>query len=99
MGLLEEGEAGFTVGTAGIVAGGLSHYPEKVTGRVQVSCGNEPGRWHLMALSLSAGGAFQWLRDAPTPLNESEEQTFQQLITLAKQVEPGAHGLRDLPYA
>ncbi|HLS64660.1 MAG TPA: xylulokinase [Ruania sp.] len=98
MGLLEEGEAGFTVGTAGIVAGGLSHYPEKVTGRVQVSCGNEPGRWHLMGVSLSAGGAFQWLRDALTPLNDSQELTFQQLITLAKQVEPGANGVMFLPY-
>ena len=98
MGLLEEGEAGFTVGTAGIVAGGLSHYPEMVTGRVQVSCGNEPGRWHLMGVSLSAGGAFQWLRDALTPLNDSQELTFQQLITLAKQVEPGANGVMFLPY-
>lgn len=98
MGLIEEGAAGFTIGTAGIVAGGLSRCPDNSGGRVQVSCGNEPGRWHIMGVSLSAGGAFQWLRDALTPLNKSEQLTFEVLIALAKQVEPGANGVMFLPY-
>ena len=79
MGLIEEGSAGFTIGTAGIVAGGLSRCPDNPDGRVQVSAGNEPGRWHIMGVSLSAGGAFQWLRDALTPLNDSQKLTFERL--------------------
>ncbi|CAN5527726.1 xylulokinase [soil metagenome] len=98
MGLLEEGSAGFTIGTAGIVAGGLSRCPDNPDGRVQVSCGNEAGRWHIMGVSLSAGGAFQWLRDALTPLSDSQDCTFERLISLAKQVEPGAGGVLFLPY-
>jgi xylulokinase len=98
MGLIEEGSAGFTIGTAGIVAGGLSRCPDNPDGRVQVSAGNEPGRWHIMGVSLSAGGAFQWLRDALTPLNDSQQVTFERLISLARGVEPGAGGLLFLPY-
>lgn len=98
MGLIEEGSAGFTVGTAGIVAGGLSRCPDNPDGRVQVSCGNEPGRWHIMGVSLSAGGALQWLRDAVTPLDGDKPMTYGRLVDLAQQVEPGARGLLFLPY-
>ncbi len=98
MGLIEEGSAGFTIGTAGIVAGGLSRCPENPEGRVQVGAGNEPGRWHVMGCTLSAGGAFQWLRDALAPLNDSQPVTFQRLVSLAKEVAPGADGLLFLPY-
>lgn len=98
MGLIEEGSAGFTVGTAGIVAGGLSRYPDNPGGRVQVSCANEPGRWHIMGNANSAGGAFQWLRDSLIPLNDKEEVSFKTLVDLARNVEPGANGVLFLPY-
>lgn len=98
MGLIEEGSAGFTVGTAGIVAGGLSRCPDNPDGRVQVSCGNEPGRWHIMGVSLCAGGALQWFRDAVTVLDDERPMSFDRLVELAQQVEPGARGLLFLPY-
>lgn len=98
MGLIEEGSAGITIGTAGNVVGGLSTCPDNPGGRVQVSCGNEPGRWHIMGVTLSAGGALQWLRDALTPLNPAEKLTFERLVELARDVEPGAEGVLFLPY-
>lgn len=96
MGLIEEGSAGFTIGTAGIVAGGLSSCPDNPDGRVQVSCGNAPGRWHIMGVTLSAGGAFQWFRDALRSVDP--ELSFERVIELARTVEPGARGLLFLPY-
>ena len=98
LGLIEEGSAGFTIGTAGIVAGGLSRCPDNPEGRVQVGAVDEPGRWHIMGVSLSAGGAFQGLRDALTPLNDSQKVTFERLVSLAKGVEPGAGGVMFVPY-
>ena len=98
MGLVDEGPVGFTIGTAGIVAGGASHCPDNPGGRVQVSCGNAPGRWHVMGVSLSAGGAFQWLRDALGPASSADPVTYGRLVELAKQIEPGAQGLLFLPY-
>lgn len=98
MGLIEEGSAGFTIGTAGNVVGGLTSCPPNPGGRVQISCGNASGRWHIMGVTLSAGGALQWLRDALSPLTAPEAITFERLVRLARDVEPGAQGLLFLPY-
>jgi len=98
MGLIDRGPVGVTLGTAGIVAGGSDFCPENPGGRVQVSCGNAPGRWHVMGVSLSAGGAFQWARDALSPLAGDEPLSFGRLIELAKTSPPGAKGLLFLPY-
>ncbi|MEO3756396.1 xylulokinase [Streptomyces sp. B6B3] len=98
MGLVDPGPVGFTIGTAGIVAGGTSQCPDNPDGRVQVSCGNAPGRWHIMGVSLAAGGALQWFRDALGPADPDEPIRYQRLIELARDVEPGAQGLRFLPY-
>ncbi|MBQ0925492.1 xylulokinase [Saccharopolyspora endophytica] len=98
MGLVDAGAVGFTLGTAGIVAGGASSCPDNPGGRVQVSCGNAPGRWHCMGVSLSAGGAFQWLRDALAPATTTDPISFDRLIGLAQAVDPGSDGLRFLPY-
>lgn len=98
MGLIDPGPVGFTIGTAGIVAGGAANCPNIPSGRVQVSCGNGPGRWHVMGVSLSAGGAFQWLRDALAPVTTADPVSFEKLVALAKDIEPGAEGLLFLPY-
>ncbi|GGI91801.1 xylulokinase [Saccharopolyspora subtropica] len=98
MGLIDAGPVGFTIGTAGIVAGGAASCPDNPGGRVQVSCGNAPGRWHVMGVSLSAGGAFQWLRDALAPVTTTDPISFDKLVGLAKAVEPGCNGLLFLPY-
>jgi xylulokinase len=98
MGLIDPGPVGFTIGTAGIVAGGADHCPDNPGGRVQVSCGNAPGHWHIMGVSLSAGGAFQWLRDALAPATTTDPVTYDRLVKLAKEIEPGSEGLLFLPY-
>lgn len=98
MGLIEEGDAGFTIGTAGIVAGGLSSCPDSPTGQVQVGCGNEPGRWHIMGVTLSAGGALQWLRDSFAVLDTGVTVDFGTLVDLAREVPPGAEGVLFVPY-
>ncbi|HET6499859.1 MAG TPA: xylulokinase [Amycolatopsis sp.] len=98
MGLIDPGSVGFTIGTAGIVAGGTSFCPDNPDGRVQVSCGNSADRWHIMGVSLAAGGAFQWLRDALAPACAGAPVSFTDLVRLAGEVEPGSRGLLFLPY-
>jgi xylulokinase len=98
MGLVDTGAVGFTIGTAGIVAGGTSFCPGNPDGRVQVSCGNVPGRWHIMGVSLAAGGAFQWLRDALAPACTGDALSFDALVRLAGDIAPGSEGLLFLPY-
>ncbi|MBL8096802.1 MAG: xylulokinase, partial [Anaerolineales bacterium] len=52
-----------------------------------------PGRYHLMAVTLSAGGAFRWLRDLL-----GRAYSYDQLTALAAEAPLGAEGLLFLPY-
>jgi len=97
MGIIDTGTIGITLGTAGIVAGAADACPEDLDGTLQISCGNAPGRWHVMGVSLVAGGALQWLRDALRPL-VGEELGYPQLVDLARDVPPGSDDLLFLPY-
>jgi len=62
-GLITEGILGLTVGTAGIVAMGLNSFKFNSTGKLQVFCNNAPGKWHIMGVTLAAGGSFQWFKN------------------------------------
>lgn len=97
MGIESPGTMGVTLGTAGIVATAAAHCPENVGGRVQVSCGNAPDRWHIMGVALTTGGALEWWREALAPIT-GEKPDSARLAELAEQSEVGARGLRFLPY-
>lgn len=96
MGVVSPGVLGVTIGTAGIVAAATEHCPDN-DGRVQISCGNAPDRWHVMGVSLSVGGALQWWRQALSPLLDGPPETAT-LATLAGRSPVGARGLHFLPY-
>jgi xylulokinase len=97
MGVVEEGLIGITIGTAGIVGGAARRCPDNPGGRIQVSCGNAPDRWHVMGVALSAGGAFQWLRETLEPV-AAAGLDFAALARLAESAPAGADGLLFLPY-
>ncbi len=63
MGLIEEGILGLTIGTAGIVAMGMSEYVENRDGALQFFCNNEAGLYHVMGVMLAGGGSYQWYRN------------------------------------
>ncbi|CAM5774142.1 xylulokinase [Labrys miyagiensis] len=96
-GVVEPGGIGVTIGTAGIVGGAARNCPDNRGGLVQVSCGNAPDRWHVMGVSLNAGGSFHWLKETLEPLT-SGELSFARLAELAGSTPPGAGGLLFLPY-
>nr|WP_321984168.1 xylulokinase [uncultured Lichenicoccus sp.] len=96
MGVTGSGIVGVTIGTAGLVGAAASHCPENPGGLLQVSCGNAPGLWHVMGVTLNGGGALAWLRDALRPV-PGAAAGFDELIRLAEAIEPGAGGLLFLP--
>jgi len=98
MGIIDSGTLGVTIGTAGIVGAASRFCPQDLDGRLQISCGNAPGRWHVMGVSLSAGGAFHWLRESLMPLMNETSLGYPRLVELAKQAPAGAEGLLFLPY-
>jgi xylulokinase len=54
-------------------------------------CHAVPGEYHLMGVTLSAGGSLQWWRDATG-------KDYDDLVQAASRIEPGAEGLLFLPY-
>ncbi len=62
-GIVEQGLVSSSIGTSGVVfahSDGLSFDPG---GRLHTFCHAVPGKNHLMAVTLSAGNSFRWLRD------------------------------------
>ena len=92
-GVIAPGELQTTIGTAGILAAALDAPQDNPDGKLQVFCNVAADKWHCMGVSLNAGGAMGWFRDAlcaATP--------FEQLVAEAAESPAGARGLLFLPY-
>lgn len=96
MGIVAPGIHGVTLGTAGIVGAADTSCPDNPDGRLQISCGNAPDRWHIMGVSLNAGGSYAWLRSALGDL--ADDLDFTTLNRMAEDVPAGSEGLLFLPY-
>lgn len=103
LGLIKPGRVGITLGTSGVVAMGLPNYIENPNGLLQVSCNNSPNTYHVMGVTLSAAGSYQWFRNT---LGEYEieqekitgESAFHMLDKRAQNISSGSDGLIFLPY-
>lgn len=102
-GLIKEGILGTTIGTAGIVAMGLEGYRFNSTGKLQFFCNNEPGKWHIMGVSLCAGGSNQWYTkhfcDYEREIAKRENKSVYAIIEGPEaDVPAGSKGLIFMPY-
>lgn len=103
LGLAKSGRIGVTVGTSGVVAMSLGSFLENPKGMLQVFCGNEPGSFSAMGVTLAAAGSYQWFRNA---LGQYEIQkaaaegksAFALLDAEAASVPPCCEGMFFLPY-
>lgn len=103
MGVIREGTLGVTIGTAGIVAMGLEKFRSNPGGRLQIFCNNSADTWHVMGVTLSAGGAYQWYKNT---LCESERvraaqegrDVYELLDEDVLSSPPGSKNLVFLPY-
>ncbi len=77
-GLIEEGILGITIGTSGIAAMGMNSYKFNSTGNLQVFCNNSPSKWHMMGVTLAAGGSLQWYKNnlCKYELNSAREKNI-----------------------
>lgn len=99
LGALNPGVLTLSIGTSGVLFAPLERYPVQVDGRLHVFCHAVPDRWHLMAVTLSAGGSLRWLSDLLQPvLPVSGEAAYEWLMERAAAAPPGAEGLVFLPY-
>ena len=99
-GIVKKGILTASLGTSGVVFG-HSETPEfDSKGRLHTFCHAVRGKWHMMGVTLSAAGSYQWL--ANQVLNQIRASngpiSFAQLNEAAESVARGSEGLFFLPY-
>ncbi len=95
-GIIRDGVISSSLGTSGVLFAHSDAIRLDPEGRLHTFCHTVPDAYHLMAVTLSAGGAFQWLRNTLRGL--LPDLSYDQLVGLAEQTPPGAEGLIFLPY-
>lgn len=95
-GVVRAGVVSSSIGTSGVLFAHSDGPALDPGGRLHGFCHAVPGAYHLMAVTLAAGGAFQWLRDTLRAV--APDLGFAQLAALAAEAPPGAEGLLFAPY-
>lgn len=102
-GIVEPGLVSVTMGTSGVVFAYTDQPSRDPLGRLHTFCHAVPNRWHVMGVTLSAGGSFRWFRDS---LGMEEKNVarltgvdpYMILTAEAEQAPAGSEGLFFLPY-
>jgi len=91
-GVVRSGVVSSSIGTSGVIFAHSDSIALDPGGRLHTFCHAVPNQYHLMAVTLSAGGAFRWLRDT------LKAASYDEMTTAAASIPPGAEGLLFLPY-
>jgi xylulokinase len=102
-GIAREGMVSVTIGTSGVVFAATNQYRFDPTGELHAYCHAVPDTWHLMGVTLSAGGSLRWFRDALCEKEKAEAErtgrdVYDLVTELAATAPPGSDGLLFLPY-
>jgi xylulokinase len=91
VGVVESGLLSSSVGTSGVLFATSEEFTPDPSGRIHAFCHAVPGEYHLMGVTLSAGGSLSWWRDVTG-------EGYDELVEAASGIGPGAEGLIFLPY-
>jgi xylulokinase len=102
-GIVRSGVLSTSIGTSGVVFVHSDKPQVDPAGRLHTFCHAVRGKWHMMGVTLSAGGSLQWFRNAvcETLKNVAKKQkvdVYDLLTEEAVVTPPGAEGLFFLPY-
>jgi xylulokinase len=91
-GVITGGLASCSIGTSGVLFAHSDALSVDPSGRLHAFCHAVPGCYHMMGVSLSAGGSLRWWRDI------LGNATYEEMGRLAGQAPPGSEGLVFVPY-
>lgn len=103
-GIVTEGIVSSSIGTSGVIFAHIDKLKFDPRGRLHTFCHAVPNKYHLMAVTLSAGGSFRWMRDIILESARifdkdlAEIINYDEMTTLASTIPPGSEGLYFLPY-
>jgi xylulokinase len=102
-GIVEPGLVSVTLGTSGVVFAYTEKPNRDPEGRLHTFCHAVPNKWHMMGVTLSAGGSFRWFRDVLGMPEKhvaalSNVDPYEILTAEAANAPAGCEGLVWLPY-
>ena len=102
-GIVESGSLSTSIGTSGVMFVHSDEVKIDPEGRVHTFCHAVRGKWHMMGVTLSAGGSLQWFRnqlgaDYKAEAAKQGIDSYELLNKDARATPEGAGGLFFLPY-
>ena len=102
-GIVIAGTVSVTLGTSGVVFTHTDQLVVEQEGRLHAFCHAVPGKWHVMGVTLAAGGSLRWFRDTLGQPESAIAQaknvdSYEVLLEGASKVSAGSEGLVFLPY-
>ncbi len=95
-GVVKKGILSTSIGTSGIMFVHSDEVQIDPQGRLHTFCHAVRGKWHMMGVSLTGGGALQWFAQKLCP--ELKRRAYDVLNQEAAEIPPGSEGLFFLPY-
>ncbi|HMO59177.1 MAG TPA: FGGY family carbohydrate kinase, partial [Roseiflexaceae bacterium] len=86
-GFVRAGVVSSSIGTSGVLFAHADSIALDPAGRLHTFCHAVPGQYHLMAVTLAAGGSFRWLRDTLRSAGGTD-LSYDTLVTQAAQEPP-----------
>jgi xylulokinase len=102
-GIVRKGVLSTSIGTSGVVFVHSDTPQVDPEGRLHTFCHAVNGKWHMMGVTLAAGGSLQWFRNALCEADlavakRKKIDVYDMLTEEAAKTPPGAEGLFFLPY-
>ncbi len=102
-GIIKDGLISDSIGTSGVVFASSDRPAYDSEGRTHCWCHSVPGKWLLVAATLSAAGSLKWYADVFGPSENAKLKNqglskYQQLDKQAEKISAGSEGLMFLPY-
>lgn len=102
-GIVKPGVLSTSIGTSGVVFVHSETPQVDPEGRLHTFCHAVRGKWHMMGVTLAAGGSLQWFRNAlcetmAAVAKRQKVDVYDILTEEAAVTPPGAEGLMFLPY-
>jgi len=102
-GIVNTGVASCVLGTSGVVFWHCDTPAYDPQARLHSFCHAVPGKWHMMGVTLAAGGSLRWFRDnlcqdIKMDAEKKGIDPYETITGMAQRVSVGAEGLLFLPY-
>ncbi len=102
-GIVTRGVLSTSLGTSGVMFVHSDELKVDPAGRVHTFCHAVRGKWHMMGVTLCAGGSFQWFRNALCQADwdkakRQKREIYDCLMEEAAGAPVGSEGLFFLPY-